>query len=71
MFPHGAIDLKNKKGTRFKVNMQRIKAYIRKEESVQEVVAAYYLDEALVIKGTVRASMLIQALLGRNPRCTI
>ncbi|XP_049397352.1 uncharacterized protein LOC125861521 [Solanum stenotomum] len=45
VFPHGAVELKNKEGTRFNVNGQRIKVYTGKEEIVQEVVEAYYLDE--------------------------
>ncbi|KAK4729739.1 hypothetical protein R3W88_022727 [Solanum pinnatisectum] len=45
VFPHGAVELKNKEGTRFKVNGQRIKVYMGKEKSVQEMVEAYYLDE--------------------------
>ncbi|KAK4707447.1 hypothetical protein R3W88_032994 [Solanum pinnatisectum] len=46
VFPHGAVELKNKEGTRFKVNGQKIKVYLGKSESVQEVIGAYYLDEA-------------------------
>ncbi|KAK4733857.1 hypothetical protein R3W88_008118 [Solanum pinnatisectum] len=45
VFPHGAVELENKEGTRFKVNGQRNIVYMGKEESVQEVVEAYYLDE--------------------------
>ncbi|XP_049381233.1 uncharacterized protein LOC125845742 [Solanum stenotomum] len=45
VFPHGAVELENKEGTRFKVNGQRIKAYLGKSESVQEVIEAYYLYE--------------------------
>ncbi|KAK4721332.1 hypothetical protein R3W88_011565 [Solanum pinnatisectum] len=45
VFPHGAVELENKEGTRFKVNGQRIKVYMGKSESVQEVIEAYYLDE--------------------------
>ncbi|KAK4721338.1 hypothetical protein R3W88_011571 [Solanum pinnatisectum] len=45
VFPHGAVELENNKGTRFKVNGQRIKVYMGKEENVQEVVEAYYLDK--------------------------
>ncbi|KAK4713526.1 hypothetical protein R3W88_019433 [Solanum pinnatisectum] len=45
VFPHGAVELENKEGTRFKVNGQRIKVYLGKSESVQEVIEAYYLDE--------------------------
>ncbi|KAK4716589.1 hypothetical protein R3W88_014927 [Solanum pinnatisectum] len=45
VFSHGVVELENKEGTRFKINGQRIKVYMGKEESVQEVVEAYYLDE--------------------------
>ncbi|KAK4729797.1 hypothetical protein R3W88_022785 [Solanum pinnatisectum] len=45
VFPYEAVELKNKERTRFKLNGQRIKVYIGKEESVKEVVEAYYLDE--------------------------
>jgi len=30
VFPHGAVELENNEGTRFKVNGQRIKVYIDK-----------------------------------------
>lgn len=45
LFPHGAVELENKEGTRFKLNGKRIKVYMEKKESVKEVVEAYYLDE--------------------------
>ncbi|XP_049406130.1 uncharacterized protein LOC125869729 [Solanum stenotomum] len=45
VFPHGAVELENKEGTRFKVNGQRIKIYLGKSESINEVIEAYYLDE--------------------------
>ncbi|XP_049360999.1 uncharacterized protein LOC125825730 [Solanum verrucosum] len=45
VFPHGAVELENKEGIRFKVNRQRIKVYMGKLESVKEVIKAYYLDE--------------------------
>ncbi|KAK4737391.1 hypothetical protein R3W88_001088 [Solanum pinnatisectum] len=45
VFPHGTVEIENKEGTRFKVNGQKIKVYMGKEESLQEVVEAYYLDE--------------------------
>ena len=45
VFAHGAVELEKKKGIRFKVNRQRIKAYMGKEECVQEEVEAYYIDE--------------------------
>ncbi|XP_049342873.1 uncharacterized protein LOC125807185 [Solanum verrucosum] len=38
VFPHGAVELENKEGTRFKVNGQKIKVYLGKSESVQEVI---------------------------------
>ncbi|KAK4707308.1 hypothetical protein R3W88_033155 [Solanum pinnatisectum] len=45
VFPYGAVELRNKERTMFKVSGQRIKVYLGKEESVQEMVEAYYLDE--------------------------
>ncbi|XP_049406243.1 uncharacterized protein LOC125869880 [Solanum stenotomum] len=45
VFQHGAVELENKEGTRFKVNGQMIKVYLGKFESVDEVIEAYYLDE--------------------------
>ncbi|KAK4723872.1 hypothetical protein R3W88_026651 [Solanum pinnatisectum] len=45
VFPHEDVKLENKEGTRFKVNGQRFKVYLGKEDSVQEVVEAYYIDE--------------------------
>jgi len=45
VLPHGAVELENSEGTRFKVNGQRIKVYLVKAENVQEVVKAYYLYE--------------------------
>ncbi|KAK4733614.1 hypothetical protein R3W88_007875 [Solanum pinnatisectum] len=45
VLPHGAVELENSEGTRFKVNGQRIKIYLGNTESVQEVVEAYFLDE--------------------------
>ncbi|XP_049375432.1 uncharacterized protein LOC125840502 [Solanum verrucosum] len=45
VFPHGAFELENKEGTRFKVNRQRIKVYLGKSKSVTEVIEAYYLYE--------------------------
>ncbi|KAK4729577.1 hypothetical protein R3W88_022565 [Solanum pinnatisectum] len=38
VFPHRAVELENKEGTRFKVNGQRIKVYMGQLESVQEVI---------------------------------
>ncbi|XP_015080158.1 uncharacterized protein LOC107023854 [Solanum pennellii] len=46
VFPHGAVQLEIKKGARFTVNRQRIKIYLGHAESANEVVEAYYLDEA-------------------------
>ena len=45
LFPHGAVELENKEGVRFKVNGQRIKIYFGHVESVNEVIEAYHLDE--------------------------
>lgn len=45
VFPHGAVELENKEGIRFKVDGQRIKVHMGKSESVQEVIEANYLDE--------------------------
>ena len=45
VFPHGAVELKNKEGVRFKVNRERIKLYFGHAESVNEVIEAYHLDE--------------------------
>ena len=42
---HGAVELENKDGTRFVVNGQRIKIYLGNDETVQEVIEAYNLDE--------------------------
>ncbi|XP_049391616.1 uncharacterized protein LOC125856075 [Solanum stenotomum] len=49
IFPHGAVELENKEGTRIKVNGQRIKVYMGKSESVQEVIDTYYLDKVIVV----------------------
>ncbi|KAK4729671.1 hypothetical protein R3W88_022659 [Solanum pinnatisectum] len=38
MFPHGVVELENKKGTKFKVNGHRIKIYLGQFESVNEVI---------------------------------
>ena len=45
VFPHGAVELENNEGTRFKVNGQRIKIYLGNAETVQEVIEACNLDE--------------------------
>ena len=45
VFPHGAVELENMEGVRFKVNGQRIKIYLGHAESAHNVVEPYYLDE--------------------------
>ena len=45
LFPHGAVELENKKGARLTINRQRIKIYLGHAESDHKVVEAYYLDE--------------------------
>ena len=45
MFSHGAVELDNKKGTKFTINGQKIKIYPGHAESVHEVVEGYHLDE--------------------------
>ena len=45
LFPHGAVELKNKEGVRFKVNGERIKIYFGHIASVNELIEAYHLDE--------------------------
>ena len=45
LFPHGAVELKNKESVRFKVNEQRIKIYLGHVETANEVIEAYHLDE--------------------------
>ena len=45
VFPHGAVDLENKEGERFKVNGKRIKIYLGHTENVNKVVEAYHLEE--------------------------
>ena len=45
VFPHGAVELENKEGTKFTVNGKRIKIYLGHAESVHEVVEPYHLDE--------------------------
>ena len=45
LFPHGAVELKNKEGVRFYMNGQRIKIYIGHAEYAKEVVEAYHLDK--------------------------
>ena len=45
VFPHGEVELENKKGVRFTINGQRMKIYLGHVESAHEVVEAYHLDE--------------------------
>ena len=45
LFPHGAIELENKEGVRFKVNGQRIKIYLGNAEMMKEMIEAYHLYE--------------------------
>ena len=51
VFPHNAVGLENKEGSRFLANEQRIKIYLEHAESSHEVANTYYLDEVSVIKG--------------------
>ena len=45
LFPHGAVELENKEGVRFKLNGQRIKIYLGHAETIKEVIEAYHLEE--------------------------
>ena len=45
VFPHGAVELKEKEGMRFKVNTERIKLYFGFNKSANEVINAYHLDK--------------------------
>ena len=45
VFPHGAVELKDKEGVWFKMNRERIKLYFGHKASGNEVIAAYHLDE--------------------------
>ena len=45
LFPHGAVELENKEGVRFKVNREQIKLYFGHTASVNEVIEAYHPDE--------------------------
>ena len=45
LFPHGAVELENKEGVRFKVNGKQIKIYLGHTETAKEVIKAYHLDE--------------------------
>ena len=43
IFPHGAVELESKEGSRFTVNGQRIKIYLGHAENKNEVAEAYRL----------------------------
>ena len=45
VFPHGAVELKDKERVRFKMNRDRIKLYFGYKASGNEVIEAYHLDE--------------------------
>ena len=45
VFPHGAVQLEDKEGVRFKRNRDRIKLYFKHRASGNEVIEAYHLDE--------------------------
>ena len=45
LFSHGAVELENKEGVRFKVNGQRIKIYLGHAEMANAVIEAYHLEE--------------------------
>ena len=45
LFPHGAVELENKEGVRFKVNGNQIKIYLGHTETAKEVIKAYHLNE--------------------------
>ena len=45
VFPHGAVELKDKEGVRFKRNRDRIKLYFGHKASGNETIEAYHLDE--------------------------
>ena len=45
LFSHGAVELENKEGVRFKVNVSRIKINFGLAESANEVIESYHLDE--------------------------
>ena len=45
LFFHGAVELENKEGVRFKVNGQRIKIYLGNAKTTKEVIEAKHLDE--------------------------
>ena len=45
LFLHGQVELENKEGVRFEVNVKWIKIYFGHAESANEVIEAYHLDE--------------------------
>ena len=45
VFPHGAVELKDKEGVRFKRNRDILKLYFGHKASANEVIEAYHLDE--------------------------
>ena len=45
VFPHGAVQLEDKEGVRFKRNRDRIKLYFGHKASGNKVIEAYHLDE--------------------------
>ncbi|XP_015166983.1 uncharacterized protein [Solanum tuberosum] len=45
LFSHGAVELENEEGTRFKVNGRRIKEYLSQMEEEKEVIEEWDLDE--------------------------
>ncbi|XP_015170074.1 uncharacterized protein [Solanum tuberosum] len=45
VFSHKAVELENKEGTRFKVNVQRIKVYLGQLEEVKDAIEEWDLDE--------------------------
>ena len=45
LFPHGVVQLENKKGLWLKMNGQRIKIYLGHAEMPNEVIKAYHFDE--------------------------
>ena len=50
LFPHGAVELENKEGVRFKVNGQRIKIYLGIAKMMNKLIEAYNLDDVKKIK---------------------
>ena len=45
LYRHGAVELENKEGVRFKVNGERIKLYFGYTQSSNKVIEAYHLDK--------------------------